>query len=246
MEYQTDYSKINQSLFDVHTRLIKAKKIFKVINDFSEKDLAFCKCLEVGCSTGININYVANHSGDCIGIDIDHLALLFAQSQGKQNVHFIAGDAMQLPFGAEFFDVVICNHVYEHVPDSHLLMEEVYRVLKKGGFCYFAAGNKYSVIEGHYFLPFLSWLPKPVANLYLKATKKGMIYYENHLSYFKLKRLVHRFSLNDYTVRILKDPGRFGAEDMIGTDSMIRKIPSFVFYILKPLIPTYIFILKKS
>jgi len=31
------------------------------------------------------------------------------------------------------FDVIICNHVLEHVPDDHKAMSELYRVLKPGG-----------------------------------------------------------------------------------------------------------------
>jgi SAM-dependent methyltransferase len=141
---------------------------------------------------------------------------------------------------------VVCNHVYEHVPDSYLLMDEIYRVLKTGGFCYFAAGNKYSLIEGHYHLPFLSWLPRSLSNLYLVMTKKGTAYYEKHLSYFQLKRLVESFLITDYTIRILKEPEKFGAEDMIGPNSIIRIIPESAFQVLKPLIPTYIFILTKE
>jgi ubiquinone/menaquinone biosynthesis C-methylase UbiE len=244
--YQTNYSGINPSLYSENTRKIKAKKILAVLNDLPDLQYAACRTLEVGCSTGINTNFLAEYCMECIGIDIDEKALRYASDHAHFRAQFLAGDAMHLPFHDNSFDVVICNHVYEHVPDSSRLMEEIFRILRPGGVCYLAAGNKYSVIEGHYFLPFLSWLPKSVANLYLKVTKKGTTYYEKHLSYFKLKRLVYRFSINDYTVRILKEPDRFGAEDMISTDSIIRKIPSLVFVLLKPLIPTYIFILKKS
>jgi ubiquinone/menaquinone biosynthesis C-methylase UbiE len=38
-----------------------------------------------------------------------------------------------LPFSNETIDTVICSHVLEHVPDDHLLIEEIYRVLKPGG-----------------------------------------------------------------------------------------------------------------
>lgn len=42
-------------------------------------------------------------------------------------------DIHQMPFSDGNFDVVICNHVLEHVADDILAMKEIYRVLKKGG-----------------------------------------------------------------------------------------------------------------
>lgn len=42
-------------------------------------------------------------------------------------------DIQKMPFDDNSFDVVICNHVLEHVDDDRQAMREVYRVLKKGG-----------------------------------------------------------------------------------------------------------------
>ncbi len=43
-------------------------------------------------------------------------------------------DVQQMPFEENKFDIVICNHVLEHVEDDLKAMAEIYRVLKKGGF----------------------------------------------------------------------------------------------------------------
>ncbi|HIE15432.1 MAG TPA: SAM-dependent methyltransferase, partial [Bacteroidales bacterium] len=42
-------------------------------------------------------------------------------------------DIQQIPFEDESFDVVICNHVLEHVDDDLKAMREFYRILKKKG-----------------------------------------------------------------------------------------------------------------
>ena len=42
-------------------------------------------------------------------------------------------DICALPFEDEQFDVILCNHVLEHIPDDTQAMRELYRVLKKGG-----------------------------------------------------------------------------------------------------------------
>jgi SAM-dependent methyltransferase len=42
-------------------------------------------------------------------------------------------DVLKLPFQDDTFDVVICNHVLEHVADDHVAMSEFYRAVKPGG-----------------------------------------------------------------------------------------------------------------
>jgi len=42
-------------------------------------------------------------------------------------------DITQIPFTDEEFDIIICNHVLEHVPDDKKAIRELYRVLKPGG-----------------------------------------------------------------------------------------------------------------
>ncbi|HEX5167897.1 MAG TPA: class I SAM-dependent methyltransferase [Cyclobacteriaceae bacterium] len=43
-------------------------------------------------------------------------------------------DIHSIPFGSDTFDVVLCNHVLEHVDDDIKAMREIHRVLKPGGF----------------------------------------------------------------------------------------------------------------
>lgn len=42
-------------------------------------------------------------------------------------------DIHEMPFEDNRFDALLCNHVLEHVDDSHKAMTEIYRVLKPGG-----------------------------------------------------------------------------------------------------------------
>jgi len=67
-----------------------------------------------------------------------------------KNIIYIAGDKYQqgyyytkdviyidltsISFEDEYFDVIICNHVLEHIPDDISAIKEIHRVLKKDGF----------------------------------------------------------------------------------------------------------------
>ncbi|WP_298766791.1 class I SAM-dependent methyltransferase [uncultured Polaribacter sp.] len=46
----------------------------------------------------------------------------------------VKADICNLPFKDHSFDIVFCNHVLEHITDDKKAMQELYRVLKKGGF----------------------------------------------------------------------------------------------------------------
>jgi len=72
------------------------------------------------------------------------------------------------------------------------------------------------------------------------------VYYEKHLSLSGLRKLTRNFHMTDYTLKIISEPERFGANDMIGSKSIIRKIPKSVIKLLMPLMPTYIFVNKTT
>ncbi|WP_306353769.1 class I SAM-dependent methyltransferase [Flavobacterium sp. '19STA2R22 D10 B1'] len=45
----------------------------------------------------------------------------------------VKADICNLPFQDNSFDLILCNHVLEHIPDDTKAMEELYRILKPGG-----------------------------------------------------------------------------------------------------------------
>lgn len=45
----------------------------------------------------------------------------------------VEADICNLPFDDNTFDVILCNHVLEHIPDDHKAMQELFRVLTPGG-----------------------------------------------------------------------------------------------------------------
>lgn len=44
-------------------------------------------------------------------------------------------DITAIPFADSSFDIVLCNHVLEHIPDDRKAMSEIRRVLKSDGWC---------------------------------------------------------------------------------------------------------------
>lgn len=57
----------------------------------------------------------------------------------------VKADVLDLPFENESFDVIICNHVLEHIVDDRKAMSELYRVMKTGGWGIFQVPMKNSL-----------------------------------------------------------------------------------------------------
>lgn len=246
--YQQGYSEIKRSdMYNKEMRQQKAKKVTAVLKDFCNKDLSLLSCLDLGCSTGWGAIFFGNIFSKVTAIDIDKDAVAFgAANTQSNNVRFIVGDSMSIMAKDSSFDVVICSHVYEHVPDNKKLMEEIYRVLKSGGICYFAGPNKLWPVEPHYNLLGLSLLPKKLADIYVKVFRKKDYYYENLLTYWQLRKLVSRFEIIDYTPRILTEPEKFMATDMFKADSIKAIFANILSKLALWLSPTFVWVLRKT
>ena len=233
-------------MYDKNSRIKRAYRIIKTLEDYYGKEkIENLTLLDVGSSTGIIDNILASKFKKVVGVDIDRNAVDFAKkSFKKKNLEFKLDDAMELSFKKENFDIVICAQIYEHVPNSQKLLSEIYRVLKPGGVCYFAAINKLWPWEPHYNLPFLSWLPKTIAHLYVQILGKAKKYYETPKTYWELSKLTSAFKRVEYTEKILKNPTKFGYENSIG------KVPAPILKMLSPVakyfVPTLFWLLVKS
>lgn len=64
-----------------------------------------------------------------------HCGDFFAEGQHADYSHNLVKhmDVQNLPFDDNYFNLIICNHVLEHVYDEEKAMKEIYRVLDKGG-----------------------------------------------------------------------------------------------------------------
>lgn len=250
MEYQSNYTEnpvARENMYDEEGRVRKARKIVAVLDDYCE-DISKMSILDVSCSTGLIANYFAPLFDQVTGIDIDADAVDFARANSDaRNVEFHVMDALHTSFDDDSFDIVVCNQMYEHVPDAGQLLREIRRILVPGGVCYFGATNRLKIVETHYGrLPFLSWLPKPLANLYLRMLGRGSHYYENLHTYWTLQRLCAEFEVIDYTVAVVREPERFAIDDMIRPGRARQRVALALLRLAYWISPGYIWILRKA
>ena len=101
--------------------------------------------LDVGCGEGRHIFGVMQDYPlmKCVGIDMDHESIKIAEegydyfkSISHAGAEFLKGSAYNIPFPDNFFDLVICSEVLEHLHEYNDAVKEMHRVLKPGGKLY--------------------------------------------------------------------------------------------------------------
>lgn len=95
------------------------------------------RVLDIGTGAGHTALAFAAVAGECVGLDLTDamidVATKFAAERGVTNVHFEVGDAEDLPFPNESFDVVSCRFAAHHFGHVERSIEEIARVLRPGG-----------------------------------------------------------------------------------------------------------------
>jgi ubiquinone/menaquinone biosynthesis C-methylase UbiE len=113
--------------------------------------------LDAGCGTGIFSIIFANHSaGSVTGIDISEgslqTALSLKEKFGLMNAQFQKEDMLHLPFRDEQFDIVWAWGTVHHTTDPYKAIEELIRVLKRGGSILLAVYTRTKVTFIHEFI----------------------------------------------------------------------------------------------
>lgn len=182
---------------DRQSRTLKARKIELLLGSAVRDGAAL---LDVGTGAGWIAQYFATHPRYRLAVTaVD--ARDERVATGGYAFRQVAGAT--LPFADASFDVVLSNHVIEHVggeAEQRLHLQEARRVLRPGGTLYLAAPNRWSLVEPHYRLPFLSWLPAALANAYVRAAGRGQWYDCRPLGPLQLARLLRRAGLGGSNV----------------------------------------------
>ncbi len=91
--------------------------------------------LDIGTGAGHTAIAFSTFVKHCTGIDITEkmvqTAAQFAKQKNAENVVFLQGDAAQLDFADESFNIVTCRYAAHHFPEISRAMQEIACVLKK-------------------------------------------------------------------------------------------------------------------
>ncbi len=234
-----DKTNPNKGFYVASNRLNKAKKILSVLLEERNSDLTNCVVLDIGTGNGEIANYLASKTKKVISIDISN-----NRTEEGEYEYLICNE--NLPFVNESIDLVISNHVIEHVSDNKLHLKEIHRVLKEDGTVYLATPNRLWPWEVHYKIPLLHYLPK---KQFIKLLKLLNLYHEDLdlLSWTQLKRLTKKhFASTVYCDRVTREPNKYSMNLNSYLVRLLSLFPLRFYTFLTFINPTLIITLRKK
>ncbi|WP_417472407.1 class I SAM-dependent methyltransferase [Luteimonas mephitis] len=228
------------AVLDLPSRSWKAEKIARLLGLSTRKQPI--RLLEIGTGSGGIAHWFAHHPQlrcEVVAVDVCD------NRQLHEGYAFQQVEGVDLPFEEASFDVVISNHVIEHVGDAQAQarhLSEIRRVMKPDGVGYLAVPNRWMLTEPHYRLKFLSWRPRGWRTPYLKLMGKGDFYDCEPLEMRQLERMLAASGLAGCNLCVeglratfdIERPGRISAR-------LLAMIPDVLLRLLNPINPTLIY-----
>jgi SAM-dependent methyltransferase len=123
MHYETDYSRTQIHFLTTAPEWLPRLGKLELPHDI----------LDLGSGGGRNSIYLRREFREAHIVALDLSFVRCACCLQSTSVDVVCGDAMELPFASESFDLILSTQVIEHVPDDRALVKEAHRILKKGG-----------------------------------------------------------------------------------------------------------------
>lgn len=231
---------------DIASRSEKAKKIHFLLS--GETSLKGARALDFGCGAGVIASYFGDEDGP--NCDVDAVDVQDLRSVTTNYRFLLTGPEKPLPWGDGEFDIIISNHVLEHVGEGReqlSYLRELRRLLSASGVGYIALPNRWMLIEPHYRLAFLSWLPRKLRNPWLRLFRKGDVYDCRPLSKGELELILDAAGLSYENVcfRALLSMGAI--EGRFAVLSRIAAVlPDIVKDALLPFFPTLCYLIRRK
>ncbi|MCJ8164485.1 class I SAM-dependent methyltransferase [Pontibacter sp. E15-1] len=127
------------------TRDLEAKALRTVL-----AEIPFRNCLEIGCGTGKNTEWLLEQAAHVSAVDFSVEMLAKAREKiTSERVLFVQADITQpWAFGAEHYDLVSFSLVLEHIENLEAVFKEVAKALVPGGYVYLGELHPFKQYSG--------------------------------------------------------------------------------------------------
>ncbi|RXF70614.1 class I SAM-dependent methyltransferase [Arcticibacter tournemirensis] len=114
------------------------------------RDLTFHNCLEIGCGTGKNTQWLLTKAEHITAIDLSEEMLAKAKSKiASENVKFVQADITQgWTFASTKYDMVTFSLVLEHIEDLNDIFRKLTYVVQQDGYVYIGELHPFKQYSG--------------------------------------------------------------------------------------------------
>ncbi len=106
------------------------------------------RVLELGCGTGKNTSWLAEHCTHLTAVDFSAAMIAQAKEKNKYpHVNFVQADITQ-PWPFETADLITCSLILEHIEDLHFIFQQASNILNPGGIFYICELHPYKQLQG--------------------------------------------------------------------------------------------------
>ena len=125
-----------------------------VIDEILDKIPQPSRVCDVGCGNGVFSISIKNRTNcTLLGVDGSKHAIVQAKQIGFDDVYEIGDFCSEtLPFNDNYFDLVFCKDVLEHLLDPRFLVAEIARITRQNGYCVIHVPNHFPLIGRIRFL----------------------------------------------------------------------------------------------
>lgn len=230
-----------RSSFASDQRDIRRQRADKILAVLEERcPIGDCRALDIGTGSGMIARRLGEFFREVVSVDVTD------QRVEKEGYRFEKIEDERLPFADESFEVVISNQVIEHVWDAERHVAEMARVMTPSGIGYLATPNRFALIEPHYRLPFLSWLPARWAGVYLRLAR-GKQWDVRPFSFRGLRELLQsHFVCHDVAPQVCADPVRYRLMGAGWKARLVASLPSALWSgRCNPVLPSFLLVVEK-
>jgi 2-polyprenyl-3-methyl-5-hydroxy-6-metoxy-1,4-benzoquinol methylase len=173
------------------------------------------KILDLGCGRGHITAQILQKFPDAeiSALDYSISAIEYA-TEHFPDIDFAVGDACGPPYSANYFDIVICNNLWEHVPDPLRLLHQARLIMRRRGYFVLSTPSRYRL-----------------ANLVRVLRGKPVLFASNH-------------HVTEYSVGQVMEQLRYGGFEVIRSYSRPLARERFRATVGRMLFSAYLFLVK--
>lgn len=106
------------------------KKVRRILNLYSQKNKKTGRIIDIGCADGNFLFNIKKRKWDTSGLEISKS---IHQTNKNNDLNIVIGDITTQKFPDKSYDIITLWHVFEHLPEPNIYLNEIQRIITPDG-----------------------------------------------------------------------------------------------------------------